>query len=136
MKNFKVKIVVGFRQDQVYTIEADEAHKAYYLFLNPDERGIFKNGVAVRGADIQSIVPDYHASMGWNPSHLLNDDDWNEIKGKGVDLKLRDILILARNIAQFESPEKMSLPLSELLSNSQLVLNEGTKKLAEKFKIN
>ena len=45
MKDLKIKIITGFRKDQYYTIDAEEAHKAYYLFLNPEERGVFNNGV-------------------------------------------------------------------------------------------
>jgi len=110
----KVKITVGFRKDQHYTIDAEEAHKAYWLFLHPDERGVFENGVALRGQDIQSIEPDYNATMGWNPTYQLGDDDWNELKDSGVDRKLRNILSEAKQVSQIMSAEKINLPLSEV----------------------
>src|SRR3990167_1719600 len=100
MNNLKVKIITGFRKEQQYTIEADEAHKAYYLFLNPDKRGIFNNGVAILGQDIRSIEPDYHSCMNWNSTHTLVDDDWNEIKKLGLDRQMRHIMILAREIGR------------------------------------
>lgn len=110
----KIKIKTGFRTDQHYTIDAEEAHKAYWLFLNPNERGVFNNGVALRGQDIQSIEPDYNATMGWNPTHILDSNDWNELREKGIDRKLRDILTSAKQVAQIEAPEKMNLLLSEI----------------------
>lgn len=111
MKDLKVKITVGLRKEQHYTIEAEEAHKAYYLFLNPDKRGVFENGVALRGVDIQGIEPDYNSTMGWNSTHVLGDDDWNEIRGKGIDRKLRMALGVAKQVAQIG--KDIHLPLSE-----------------------
>ena len=113
MKNLKVKIISGYRKDQTHIIDADEAHKAYRLFMNPDERAIFKNGLAIVGQDVRGIEPDYNASMGWNDSHVLDNDDWNEIRSKGVDKQLRDVLYLAKEVAQ-KHPEKVNLPLSEI----------------------
>jgi len=105
MKNLKVKIITGFRVDQHYTIEADEAHKAYYLFRNPEERGVFNNGVAIIGKNIQGIEPDYHAMMGWNPTHTLDSNDYNELRGKGVDVKIRDTLANAKLLADRITPQ-------------------------------
>lgn len=113
MKNLKIKIITGFRKDQYYSIEAEEAHKAYYLFLNPEERGIFKNGVALMGSSIQGIEPDYNATMGWNKDHELDGDDYNELKSKGIDKEIRDVLFLAKDTA-LNRPEKINIPLSEL----------------------
>jgi len=65
----------------------------------------FKYGTAVmfdNGAveKIESIIPDQNRSMGWNPSHKLEDDDWNEIRSKGIDRKLRDAITLAKDDIQ------------------------------------
>lgn len=111
---YKIKIITGFREDQQYTVSSEEAHKAYFLFFNPNERGIFNNGVAVRGVDIKSIEPDYQGTMGWNATHELDEDDWNEIRGKNVDRKLREILSQAQEIARTKN-QPVSLPLSELI---------------------
>lgn len=113
MKNLKVKIITGFKDDQFFTIDADEAHKAYYLFLNPEERGIFKNGIAVIGQHIQRIEPDYNATMGWNPSYKLTGLDETEIKRQGIDVRLRDVLYHAKNVAQHQ-PDEINIPLSEI----------------------
>ncbi len=112
----KIKIITGFRKDQKYTIEGEEAHKAYYLFMNPEKRGVFSNGVALQGSLIQGIEPDYHATMGWNESHVLDNDDWNEINKKGIARKIQNLLQDAKDIVREFStkPEMFSLPLSEV----------------------
>lgn len=119
----KIKIVLGYRQDQEETIDADEAHKAYYLFLNPEERGVFKNGLAIVGKDIQRIVPDYHATMGWNPDWKMNGDDWNEVRGKEIDKKIKNILVegkeLAYEIIRTGETTKLNKPLNLLLENGK-----------------
>lgn len=113
-KKLKIKIICGFRKDQQYTIGVDEAHKAYYLFLHPDERGIFSTGLALTGRQIQSIEPDYNASVGWNPDHVMNGDDWNEIRAKGIDTELRDIMYVAKSVSQTATQLQINRPMSEM----------------------
>lgn len=65
----------------------------------------FKYGTAVMFDDgavekVESIIPDQNRSMGWNPSHKLDDDDWNDIRSKGIDRKLRDAISEAREDIQ------------------------------------
>lgn len=114
MKKLKIKMITGFRKDQAYTIEADEAHKAYFLFLNPEQRGVFNNGVAIIGQDIRHIEPDYHATMGWNSTHIMDGDDWNEVRTLGVERQLRYVLAQAKEIAS-KRPEMINAPLSEII---------------------
>lgn len=111
----KIKIITGFRENQYYVIEAEEAHKAYYLFLNPEARSTFSNGVALIGKNIQGIEPAWNETMGWNPTHELDDDDWNDIRKKGVDVKLRDMLAEGKKISYLieKNPQMLSMPLSE-----------------------
>ena len=110
----KIKIIVGYRRDQEHSIDAEEAHKAYYLFLNPEKRGVFNNGLAICGQQIQEIVPDWAGTMGWNPAHNLQPEDWNEIRYAGVEVKMRNMLMAAKSIAQISDKVDMSLPLSQL----------------------
>lgn len=112
----KLKIITGFRNDQFYSIDSEEAHKAYYLFMNPDARAIFSNGVAIIGKNIQGIEPDYHATMGWNGSHKMDSEDWNQIRGEGIDRKLRYVMEKAKDLAYKidNNQNYMSLPLSEI----------------------
>jgi len=111
----KVKLIVGFRRDQEHSIDADEAHKAYYLFLNPDKRGVFKNGLAIVGSDIKEIVPDYQATMGWNPTHVIDSDDWNELYKTGAAYKIPKLLAAAKEIAQLAQPADLNQPLTLLI---------------------
>src|SRR5689334_22208246 len=135
----KVKVITGFRKDQAYTIDAEEAHKAYYLFLHPEKRGVFNNGVALIGADIRAIEPDYQGTMGWNPTHQLDSDDWNEMRTLGVDRALRRAVAAAKDSAQLLPPEKMNQPLSalmpELERQSPKQLKSATAALADKMSL-
>ena len=111
---YKVKLIVGFRRDQEHSIDASEAHKAYYLFLHPEARSVFSNGLAIKGDQIQEIVPDYQGTMGWNSTHALDSDDWNELRSKGVDRNLRDILQAAKEVAHTIQPQDLNKRLSEV----------------------
>lgn len=113
MKGLKVKVITGFKAGQSFTVGAEEAHKAYWLFLHPDERGVFDCGVAVVGRVIQGIEPDYNATMGWNPSHLLGVDDWAEIRRLGTEKRLQDVMALAKNAARMMDRDRINMPLSE-----------------------
>lgn len=116
MNNLQIKLIIGFRQDQYLIIDSEEAHKAYYLFLHPEERGVFKNGVALIGKNIQGIEPAYNETMGWNPTHQLDDDDWNDIRKKEIDIKMRDMLAEAKKVSYLieKNPRMLNEPLSEL----------------------
>ncbi|OGG65158.1 hypothetical protein A2Z56_02605 [Candidatus Kaiserbacteria bacterium RIFCSPHIGHO2_12_45_16] len=111
---FKVKIVCGFRKEQEFTIDANEAHKAYYLFNNPEKRGTFDTGLALKGSDIQRIEPDYNATMGWNHTHQLTSDDWNELRAKEITQKMNGIMAMARQFATFGKVEDLQVPLIDL----------------------
>lgn len=119
----KIKVITGYRDDQYFTIDAEEAHKAYYLFLNPSERGVFSDGNAVRGQDIMRIEPDYHATMGWNKGYKLGPYDWEDIRSKGVDDNLRDVMSDAKRIVALDNPKMIQLPLSE--AKKELLLLDG-----------
>lgn len=128
MKNskFKVKIICGFRKEQEYTIDANETHKAYYLFNNPDKRGTFNNGLAIKGSDIQRIVPDYQATMGWNHTHQLTGDDYNQMHSEGVLQKFPQIMSTAREVARHGSVEDLKIPLVDLFKGKYAQLKEGS----------
>lgn len=131
-----IKLITGYNRDQHYTIIDDEAHKAYYLFLNPEQRGVFNNGLALIGKNIHTIQPDFQATMGWNQTHELGNDDWEDIRSKGVDKKLNAVLEKAKQIAYLveKNPQYMNMPLSEIKID-QLGFNKEIKSLADKFKV-
>lgn len=111
---YKISIVTGFRPDQQITIDASEAHKAYYLFLHPDERGVFSNGVALIGRDIRQILPDFNTTMGWNPQHRLTEDDWALLRRRGVETRMNAILELAKEVGKRGDPAYMQRKLSDV----------------------
>lgn len=131
-----IKLITGFKRDQHYSISDEEAHKAYYLFLNPEQRGIFENGLALIGKDIHTIQPDYQGTMGWNPTHELGTDDWDEIRQKGIDRKLNAVLEKAKKVAYLveKNPQYMNMPLNEI-KIEQLGFSAEIKSLADKFKV-
>lgn len=137
--NYKIKLIVGFRRDQEHTVDMDEAHKAYYLFLNPDSRGIFKNGLAIIGSEIRDIVPDYNATMGWNPAHTMDTDDWNQVRAAGADRKMQGLLAAAREVAQLGKPEDLNTPLQELMAGryakKEIGVVSAVKKLAAEKRV-
>ena len=110
-----IKIITGFRENQYYAINDQETHKAYYLFNNPEMRGVFKNGVALVGKNVQGIEPALNETMGWNPTYKLGDDDWNEIRQKGIDKKFQILLQQAKDIADLaeKNPALLEMPLDE-----------------------
>lgn len=110
----KIKLITGYRKDQTYSVEAEEAHKAYYLWFNPDTRTVFSDGLAIKGSEIEIIEPDYQGSMGWNPTHTLDGDDMNEIRTNGLDRKLRQVMYLAGEIAKIGDEKDIVLSLSEV----------------------
>lgn len=137
---YKVKIVCGFRKEQEYSINANEAHKAYYLFNHPDKRGTFDDGLAIKGSDISRIVPDYNATMGWNHTHVLTNDDYNELRLNGVMDAFQRILSSAKEIGRIGQTEDFGVPLIDLVNEKYPALEDKggsdfSKKLLENKKL-
>ena len=132
-----VKAICGYREDQEHSVPLEEAHKLYRLFQHPEERAIFNDGLALVGSDLRKIVPDYHRTMGWNPTHQLDTDDWNDLRSKGVDTEIRDGMEMAKNIALSGKEELLKLPLSEVIKElPKKIYSKEVKRLSDKFKIN
>lgn len=120
---YYIKLVTGFREDQYISIPMQEAHKAYYLFTHPEERGVFSNGMAIIGKNIQEIKPDWNATMGYNQSYQLNDFDYQEINTKGVNEKMKILLEEARDIANLipNNPQLANKKLGEIIEERKLL---------------
>lgn len=138
---YYIKIITGFREDQQIIIPMQEAHKGYYLFDNPEQRGVFNNGVALIGKNIQQILPAWNETLGYNPLHQLDTDDWNEIKSKGVDKKMQLLIEKAKDVSRMinEQPKLLKMKLEDVLPIiEKLEISEATditKNLSEKFKL-
>lgn len=111
---YYIRVICGYRKEQEYLVNANEAHKAYYIFTNPDKKAVFDDGLALKGSDIQRIVPDYNSAMGWNPNHQLTNEDWNELHSNGLMEKMQGIMSLAKEVAKNGSQEELTTPLIEL----------------------
>lgn len=140
MSKYKVKVITGYDKEQHYTIDAEEAHKAYHLFLHPEKRGVFNNGVALIGKNISSIQPDYHATMGWNTTHKLDNDDWNELRMKHIEVNIKTMLAEAKDIARDmdNKPELASMKLTTIINarkKENLPFRNEVKSLAEGMSI-
>jgi len=141
-RKFYIKVITGFREDQETSIPIQEAHKAYYLFKNPDARGVFDCGVALVGRNIQEIKPDYNKTMGWLDTHELDADDWKEIRKLRVEEKMRWLIEKAKQIGDVieSKPEYMKLPMGEVLqefkpNEKQQLESEEVKQLANKMSL-
>ena len=111
---FKFKIICGFREDQEYIIDANELHKAYWLFNNPDFRTSFKNGVSLLGTDVRRIVPDPKSTMGWNESLKLTNEDHNDLRANGVSEKLKEIASFAKELSLIANTQEINTPMLTL----------------------
>jgi len=129
---YKLKLVCGYRKDQEFTIDANEAHKAYYLFVNPEKKMIFANGLAIKGVDIQRIEPDYNAIMGWNSTNSLTGDDHNELRQKGIYQKMQGIMAGAKEIARMGEASDFQKPLIDLRDKYLQITNRTGSSFAQK----
>jgi hypothetical protein len=136
---YKIKLICGYDQEQHHEIDAQEAHKAYYLFNNPDKRGTFNNGISIIGKEIKVIQPDYHATMGWNKTYALTDEDLNILKAQGVIEKMKEILGNAKDIARSidERPELANIRLGDILieRHKEYIVMPEVENLGQQFKI-
>ena len=129
---YYITVVTGFREDQRIDIPMQEAHKAYYLFKHPEARGVFDNGIALVGKNIQEIRPNWNKTMGWNETHQIGDDDWNEINGAGVGEKMKALLSRAKEVGENLglNPNMMKMTLGQILESAPM-LTEDLQKLLE-----
>lgn len=129
---YYITVVTGFREDQRIDIPMQEAHKAYYLFKHPEARGVFDNGIALVGKNIQEIRPNWNKTMGWNETHQLGDDDWNEISALGVGKKMTALLSRAKEVGENLglNPNMMKMTLGQILESAPM-LTEDVQKLLE-----
>lgn len=122
------KIITGFREDQFHSVPMQEAHKAYYLFRNPEQRGIFSTGLALVGSSIREIIPDYTATMGWNTGYKVTAEDYAELKTSGVQATMNMLLRKAKDVSEeivANNPALLKEPLGELIK----LLPEETKQI-------
>ena len=130
------KVCKGFGDDFI-PIDETELEKAIYAQMT-GKVAIFEEGT-MAGNYISAIIPDYHASMGWNYGYKLQPEDWNYIRNDLPDY--RNLIEDAKKRVEFLIRTKQErligkdVDLPELEKGKDKDLGELTGGLADKFKI-
>lgn len=93
------------------SIGEDELEKALHAFMN--KSALFVNEGAI--GQVESVLPDYNRTMGWNSSYELNGVDYNEIRNKHLDKEFED------------SIKKVKMKIQHLGKNENNILPEPSK---------
>ncbi len=135
MKYFK--IIRGYSAEDYIEINETELEKAYGAFLMKKD-SVYSGG-AVRGSEILAIQPDYHRTMGWNRGYKLGDLDYSELREKGIENKMRDMISNTKLKIQYLIENGKSeligknVEIPELKENN--TFKEISGEIANKFKI-
>lgn len=95
----RFKVMRGFGQDDFIPISAEELEKAIYAHIT-GKTAVFENG-SINGSHISAVMPDFHATMGWNYGHKLGPDDWHELRSTGQESKHKLLLANAKEKVQY-----------------------------------
>lgn len=129
--SIKFKLIYGFEKDQFAPVEHSELVKLYIMFLKGSGRTVMESGHAIKGSDIIRIVPDWNATMKFNPDYVLQGEDWQQI-GKARQQKAKEIAhnvkLYAYHLMQTNQEGKASQPMEVIKSDMQ-ELGFITKKL-------
>lgn len=135
------KIVYGFGQDDYLPITENELPKAIALFIEGKGKGLFLEG-AVRGQDVQRIVPDWHRAKGWNKGYKMLPEDYHEISP--LERAYNDAYSNGKLIAEIALKENRRDLLTQTMATAMLSLPKiledipllaEVSSLAEKFKV-
>jgi hypothetical protein len=142
-------IKTGYSPNDIIRIDdMRDLEKAQYGFIT-NSKVVFNNGEVCRGQDIISIREDWHREMGWNKSfrdnngdvvpYELGDDDWKDIKIKGIDEKYRGVLAATKEKVQYlqetGQAKLIGTGVQISLPERPKEILEGVDALANKFKI-
>jgi len=148
--NYYFKIKIGFSPNGYIHINSlNDLEKAQFAFIT-GQRVLFDNGEACRGQDIMRIEEDWHKEMGWNSSYRdengdvkgyeLGDDDWADIKSKGIDKKYLGIKAASKMKVEYlletKRPDLIGKGVEVEVPEKPKELNETTKTLAAKLSLN
>lgn len=128
------KIIRGYNAEDYIEINETELEKAYGAFLLKKD-SVYSGG-AVRGSEIIAIQPDFHRTMGWNRGYKLGEDDYAELRHKGIDNKMRVMIENTKNKIQYFINSGQTDLIGKNVDIPELDKpNEITKELVNKFKI-
>lgn len=133
------KILQGYEHERDVIIREDELERAYGLFMLGG-RWIFSGG-PVDGKNIQTIVEDYHSTMGWNKEYKLGTDDYAELSQKSIDRKMKNALGDAKERVQYlisnnqENLIGKNIPIPKIESTPSMAISSEMRKLSESKRI-
>lgn len=127
------KIVFGYKPEEYLEITKDEVQKAYYCFLEKKD-SIFSGG-AIKGSNIQRIEPDYHRTMGWNRGYELQNEDYIEIRRKGLDEKMRNFLEMEQKKVGYLIATNQTHLIGKSFEMPKIEMAPKIKQLSEKMKV-
>ena len=134
MRYFIIK--TGYGENEFIKIDESELDTALYAFMS-DSKGVFKNGV-VRGKDIIAIREDWHREMGWNYTHVMEVEDWAELRDRGVSGKYAGAIQEAKDKVQYlmqtNQLNLLGKPVPEM-DKKEISGGFDTSSLANKMKI-
>lgn len=133
----KFKVVFGYDAEDYITIDETELERATYAHMT-GKNVAFSNG-SVSGSRIVAIQPDFHSTMGWNRGYQLGVDDFTELREKGVDIKLNNMLASKKERVQYlietGQPELIgkNVSIPEMEGKSDIQIKHLTQALTDKF---
>lgn len=77
------KVIWGFDEERTTDIGESELIKALYAMSTKSK--VYIGDILLDGKYIIAIKENYQKVMGWNSTHEMTSDDWNEIRAVGVD---------------------------------------------------
>lgn len=131
------KILQGYEHERDIIIREDELERAFGLFMLGG-RWIFSGG-PVDGKNIQTIVEDFHSTMGWNKEYKLIPEDFEELSTKGIDRKMREAITGAKEKVSYLINSKQTHLIGKNIDIPELSrpneVSEFSKQLATKMKL-
>lgn len=79
---YRYLVRYGYGDEMTISIEEKDLEKAVYAWMS--QKKVNLTNALLDGKYIISITEDFHSPMGWNKSHKLEDEDWNELRQNGV----------------------------------------------------
>lgn len=79
---YRYLVRYGYGDEMTISIEEKDLEKAVYAWMS--QRKVNLTDALLDGKYIISITEDFHSPMGWNKSHKLEDEDWNQLRKSGV----------------------------------------------------
>ena len=111
------KVKIGYNADDYISIDNElDLQKILYAFMK--QKKVMLSDCVLDGKSIIWIKEDWNKEMGWSPTYKLGDDDWLEIRQRGVERKykgyLEDIKSYVNNLISENKTELIGKQLLQL----------------------